>query len=304
MRRLLILLVLLLVPCSARAACQAVVAVQVPVRIIAGVPVIDLVINGVVLPFVLDTGADRSMVSDAGIARAGITRDKWAASWVRGISGYERHPNADPDSVSLGGLALHRHTLARDTTLAVGPLPQGGMANRGLVGLLGTDFLGAFDLDLDLPHLRVTLYRVDGCSGRFVPWPAGYQTIAASQPIHDVLILPIALDGVSLHAQIDSGSSITLLTATGISRVGLAPPALSQDAASTVNGVGRFAVTMRRHTFTSLRVGDETMAAPVLWVADVRVLPIVNMLLGGVWLRQHRVWLSFATNQVFVSAAP
>ena len=295
MRRLLLLLGLMSVPCGTHAACTVTVAAQVPVQVVAGVPVVDLVVNGVALPFVFDTGAERSMVSDAGIARAGITRDKWAASWVRGISGYERHPNADPDSVSLGGLALRRHTLARDTTFAVGPLPQGSMTEQGLVGLLGTDFLGAFDLDLDLPHQRVTLYRVAGCGGRFAPWPAAFQAITASQPIHDVLILPITLDGVGLHAEIDSGSSVTLLTATGISRVGMAPPALSQDTAAMANGVGRFAVTMRRHMFASLRIGDETITGPTLWVADVHVLPIVDMLLGGVWLRQHRVWREIAS---------
>lgn len=304
MRRLLVLLVLLLAPCAARAACQVAVAAQAPVRIIAGVPVVDLTVNGVALPFVLDTGAERSMVSDAGIARAGIKRDPWASSWVRGISGYERHPNADPASLSLGGVALHRHTLARDSTLAVGPLPQGGMTDRGLVGLLGTDFLGGFDLDLDLPHLRLTLYRVSGCDGRFIPWSGGYQAIVASQPIHDVLTLPIALDDVPLRAEINSGSSVTLLTATGISRAGLTPPILAQDTAGTVNGVGRFAVPMRRHTFASLRIGDDTIPSPMLWAADVHVLPIVDMLLGGAWLRQHHVWLSFATNQIFVSAAP
>lgn len=279
-------------------------AAQVPVQIIGGVPVVDVLVNGVALPFVLDTGADRSMVSDAGIAQAGIKRDQWASSWVRGISGYERHPNADPASLSLGSLALRRHTLAHDTTLAVGPLPQGTMTEHGLVGLLGTDFLAAFDLDLDLPHLRVTLYRVSFCEGRFIPWSGLYQAIPASQPIHDVLTLPVAVDDIPLRAEIDSGSSVTLLTATGISRTGLTPPTLAQDTAGTVNGVGRFAVPMRRHTFASLRVGDETIASPMLWVAEVHVLPIVDMLLGGAWLRRHRVWLSFATNQIFVSAPP
>lgn len=303
MRRWLILLVLLFAPGAARAACQVTLAAQAPLRIIASVPVVDLWVNGVALPFVLDTGAERSMVSDAGIAQAGIKRDPWASSWVRGISGYERHPNADPVSLSLGGLALRRHTLAHDTTLAVGPLPQGAMTGHGLVGLLGTDFLAGFDLDLDLPHLRVTLYRVNGCTGSFLPWSSGYQTITASQPIHDVLTLPVAVDGAPLRAEIDSGSSVTLLTATGISRTGLTPPTLARDTAGTVNGVGRFAVPMRRHTFASLRVGDETIPSPSLWVAEVHVLPIVDMLLGGAWLRQHRVWLSFATNQIFVSAA-
>jgi hypothetical protein len=34
----------------------------------------------------------------------------------------------------------------------------------------------------------------------------------------------------------------------------------------------------------------------------VRVVPIVDMLLGADWLVSRRVWLSFATKQMFVAA--
>ncbi len=294
--------VLLMLCGPAHAACQVSVAAQVPLRLVAGVPVVDVEVNGTALPFVLDTGAERTMVTDSGIARAGIRRDQWASTWVRGISGYERHPNADPASISLGGVALRRHTLAHDDTLAVGPLPQGAMTQDGLVGLLGIDFLGSFDLDLDVPHLRLTLYRVSGCGGRFLPWQGAYQAIPAAQPIRDVLTLPVVLDGTPLRAEIDTGSSVILLTAPGIAKMGLTPPLMAQDTAGTVNGVGRFAVPMRRHPFRALRIGDETVVTPPVWVAEAHVLPIVDLLLGAPWLRQNRVWFSFATNQVFVRA--
>jgi len=304
MRLVLALLVALCVPGVARAACRVDVATQVPLRVAAGVPVVELVVNNVPLPFVFDTGAERTLVTDSGVARAGIRRDTWADTWVRGISGYERHPNADPASLILGGLALRRHTVAKDMTLAVGPLPQGAMRQQGLAGLLGIDFLGGFDIDLDMPHLRATLYRVGGCSGRFLPWAGPYQAIATSQPRHDVLILPASLDGVTLRAEIDSGSSVSLLTASGIARLGLSAPSFAADPSGAVNGIGRFTVPMRRHTFATLRIGAETLSRPELWSAEVHVLPIVDLLLGGAWLRQHRVWWSFATNQIFIAAAP
>jgi hypothetical protein len=41
---------------------------------------------------------------------------------------------------------------------------------------------------------------------------------------------------------------------------------------------------------------------PMLWVATVRVVPIVDMLLGADWLGARRAWLLFATKQVFVVA--
>ena len=58
---------------------------------------------------------------------------------------------------------------------------------------------------------------------------------------------------------------------------------------------------MRHHRFAELRVGPDTTRDPMLWIARVNVVPIVDMLLGADWLRSRRVWLSFATRQVFVA---
>jgi hypothetical protein len=59
---------------------------------------------------------------------------------------------------------------------------------------------------------------------------------------------------------------------------------------------------MRLHRFTTLRVGPLVTRDPQLWVAPVHLVPIVDLLLGADWLRSQRVWLSFATKQVFVMA--
>jgi hypothetical protein len=42
----------------------------------------------------------------------------------------------------------------------------------------------------------------------------------------------------------------------------------------------------------------------VIWVAPIRLTPIVDMLLGADWLAARRVWISYATRQLFVAGAP
>ncbi len=304
--RLAFLFVALLAPSGgAKAACAIVHLADVPLQIVAGVPVVGVEVNGVTLPFVFDTGAQRTLVTDATVQRAALRLDEWAATTVKGISGYERHRNADPASLTLGGIALRRRTLVRDSTLTVGPLPQGALADHDIAGLLGADFLGGFDLDVDIPHGSMSLYRVAGCTapslGRSLPWPPGHTAIAASAPIRDVLTIPVELDRVSLRAEIDSGSAIGLLTASGIDRMGLSVEVLAHDPGGSVSGIGRFAVAMRRHRFGTLQVGAERIAAPAVWAAPVHILPVVDMLLGSDWLRQRRVWYSYATAQIFVA---
>jgi hypothetical protein len=303
--RLACLLAALLAPGGANAACEVARQAEVPVRIVAGVPVVDVQVNDATLPFVLDTGAQRSLVTDATVQRAALRLDDWAETTVKGISGYERHRNADPASLALGGIALRRRTLAADSTLTVGPLPQGTFADHAVAGLLGADFLGGFDLDLDVPRGRLALYRVTGCTakslGGSLPWPAGHDSLAAGAPIRDVLTFPVELDGVALRTEIDTGSSIGLLTASGIDRMGLSAEVLARDPGGAASGVGRFAVAMRQHRFGTLQIGGERIAAPAVWAARVHVLPIVDLLLGEDWLRGRRVWFSYATSQVFVA---
>lgn len=288
-----------------RAACVVTQRTVVPATIEAGVPVVNLQVNGIDLPFVLDTGAQRSLITDAGVQRANVRLDEWASTMVKGISGYERHRNADPTSLELGGIPLHRRTVAADQTMTVGPLPQAVFAGHDIVGLLGADFLAHFDLDVNLPDRQATLYGVTGCSAaalaHSVPWPAGFDTIAASQPIRDIMIIPVQIDGRTLHAQIDSGSAISVLTASGIDRMGLSGAALAQDQPGAMNGVGRFTVATRRHRFATLRIGAERIDAPAITTAPVYVLPIVDMLLGEDWLRDRHVWLSYAASVVFVA---
>jgi hypothetical protein len=57
---------------------------------------------------------------------------------------------------------------------------------------------------------------------------------------------------------------------------------------------------MHRHRFGTLQIGGERIAAPAVWAAPVHVLPIVDLLVGGDWLRGRRVWFSYATSQIFV----
>jgi hypothetical protein len=179
------------------------------------------------------------------------------------------------------------------------------LAAHQVAGLLGADFLAAFDLDLDLPAGRLALYRVTNCTAQTLqqslPWPTGHESLGAGAPIRDLLTFPVELDGTTLRTEIDTGSSIALLTTSGIDRMGLTADVLSNDPGGAVSGVGRFAVPMQRHRFATLQIGSQRITAPAIWTARVHILPIVDLLLGGDWLRNRRVWFSYATSQIFVS---
>src|SRR5579863_9890794 len=186
---------LLLFTAAAHAACQVAPRSMVPVDVVAGHLLVTVQVNDTPATFILDTGADRTLMGEDAVRRLGLERDGWVASVVRGIAGIEQRPNALPHSLRLGAAALRRHTLTGDTSVTVGPLPVSVLAGRPIAGLLGRDFLSPFDLDLDLPDRRLTLYEVDDCAGAFLPWTTPYAAIPAAMPMGAALVVQALVDG-------------------------------------------------------------------------------------------------------------
>jgi hypothetical protein len=296
-----LLLACLLMPLTAGAVCVVDDKAIVPLGFNGGAITVPVEVNGIVATLILDTGAQRSMVTEEAVHRLDLARDEWVGTTMRGVGGIESRPNADPRSLTLGGVALVRRTLNHDTSLTVGVIPRTRVGNLLIDGVLGRDFLSLFDLDLDVPGRRLTLYQVRDCAGRFLPWQGGYAAVPVTLPAENALVVPVTLDATPLRALLDTGASSSLVAAPGLFRLGLQAASFAGDPADRVSGLGPHMVTMYRHKFRSLRVGGETTDSPVIWTAPVHLTPIVDMLLGAEWLTGRRIWISFATRQLFVA---
>jgi hypothetical protein len=287
-------------PADAHVGCLVQQRATVPLSVTGSTILVPVEVNGITASFLLDTGAQRSVVTETAVERLGLARDPWVGTTMSGIGGVNSRPNANPQSLSLGGVPLVRHTLNHDTSLTVGILPRSDAAAPPIDGVLGRDYLSLFDLDLDVAAHRLSLYQPSGCAGRFLPWVGNYAEVPVSIPTESALVIPVVLDGTPLRALLDSGASSSLLAAPGIVRLGRDLASLGSDPNDQVSGLGSHTVTMRRHQFRSLRVGPQTIDTPPIWVAPVHLLPIVDMLLGADWLARRRVWISYSTRQIFI----
>jgi predicted aspartyl protease len=296
-----LLLIALLWPGMLAAACVIQQRGSVPLDIAGTTILVAVSVNGTEGLFILDTGASLTVVTPDAVDHFHLALDEWTATTMRGVGGLERRRNADPKSIELGGVALRHRSVARDMTLRVVTLPRTEIGGRHIEGLLGRDFLSAFDLDLDFPHRRLTLYDVHGCTGRFRPSTEPYVSVPVENPAESALLVPLELDGVPLHALLDSGAGETLIAAPGMARLGLGLARLQGDPNRIVSGMGPHTVTVWQHRFHDLRIGDETFGAPSFLVAPIELSPISDMLLGADWLIGRRIWISYATWQLFVS---
>jgi predicted aspartyl protease len=295
------LLSLLLLSPVAAAACQVQQKAVVPMDVVGTTVLVPVTVNGIVGSFILDTGASLTVVTPDAVRHFNLALDEWTSTTMRGVGGLERRRNADPRSIELGGVALHRRSLAQDATLRVATLSRTEFAGHQIDGLLGRDFLSAFDLDLDFPARQLQLYDVHECNGRFLPWHEPYLSVPAENPVESALVVPVELDGVPLHALLDSGASQTLIAAPGMARLHLGLESLRDDPNQIASGMGPHTVTVWQHQFRTMRIGGETVAAPRFLVAPIELHPITDMLLGADWLKDRHVWISYATKQLFVT---
>ena len=268
-------------------------------EIVGGIILVEAEINARPARMVLDTGAQRSVVTPAAVARLGLALDEWVATTMRGVGGIERRRNALPRSLSLGGVRLARRTTTADTSLTVATLPSDTAAGRPIDGLLGRDYLALFDLALDMQDRSVALFDTAGCAGAFLPPP--YVALPAQNPADTALLVQIELDGVPLRALLDTGASRTTIGAPGIARLGLTAERLAGDPARSLTGLGANTVSAHAHRFARLRVGPDVTEQPTLTIAPIRIVPTADALLGADWLAGRRVWISFTTRQVFLA---
>jgi predicted aspartyl protease len=299
--RIVLCCVWLLWPALVSAACVVQPRATVKLQIVDMIVLAPVEVNGIPGTFILDTGAIMTVVTPDAVSHFNLALDEWTSTTLRGVGGVERRRNADPRSVELGGVALHRRSLARDATLRVMTLPLKTVGGRQIDGLLGRDFLSLFDLDLDFPGRTLTLFDVHDCAGRFLPWSEPYLSVAVENPAESAMVVPLAVDDVPLRALLDTGASRSLIERSGMARLQLGLDRLQGDPTAIGSGMGPHTVTMWQHTFRDLRIGTESFNNPVFLVTADQLQPGIDMLLGADWLVGRRVWISYATRQLFAT---
>jgi hypothetical protein len=108
--------------------------------------VVDAWLNGVPLRLVLDTGADRTLISPTAMARAGVDVAGGTPVHIRGVTGdavaaLVSVPRLDVAGMRVGPVAVVVHALPGQT----------------LDGLLGRDVLDAFTVTVDAASQRAIL---------------------------------------------------------------------------------------------------------------------------------------------------
>jgi predicted aspartyl protease len=268
---------------------------EITVATLNNAPIVTLLANGAPLTLLLDTGAEWTIVTPAAAKRVGAQTPRIEFDrQIRGLSGSLATNEVELRSFTAGDVAIPWRRVR------VASLNMPSVFSGPLDGVLGADTLSSFDVDLDLPHHRMVFYGKQTCASAAPAWAEPYATIPARKTFSNHLSFPAQLDGRQIETFIDTGAQLSVLSSKAAVALGVTDAVLSHDRATVTLGAAAERLNSHLHRFSHMEVGGEIVRNPALIVADVS-LKDADLVLGIDFLGSRRIWLSYGSQQIFLS---
>ena len=286
---------------AAAADCTMAVASRLPWQLGDGYLMVSAKLNGRPAQFIFDTGSFTSVVTEEAVRRLDLRVMKGEEFQslhlrVTGIGGDRSALGVTARSVELGGLHARNYNFIEANVV---PPPADG--------LLSTDLMSQFDIDLDFPERQAVLYHPTGdCST-----PAAF----LAGPLYTVPLLPIGQDrrprirvqvgDHDLVAIVDTGASRSVIFRQAAERLGVRFDKLSDDAHLLTAGVGPRRVATIAHVFEAVSVGVLTISNMKLNVLDESAgSDGVEILLGADFQSRVHLWISYSSHSLIMQYPP
>lgn len=277
---------------TAEAACSVKRIAELPVTMHGMSPMVPAEINGTKVNFVLDSGAFFSIISIARAKELKLPLNPTAFNFrLEGV----------------GGDAESYITTVKTFTLAETPLPNipflvASATGGDSAGLLGQNVLGLGDVEYDLPHGAVRLYKPEGCGGFAMAYWAKdrhYSEISIRPPEerNRHTLGEVFINGKRVIATFDTGAYSSVLSRSAAARAGIDVKAPNVTAIGTAGGVGGRRVQAWIAPVESFKIGDEEIRNTKLKVADLAI--DTDMLLGADFFIAHRVYVSNSQRKLY-----
>jgi len=275
-------------------ACAARPLGRLVVATLDNVPIVTLQANQHPITMVLDTGAERTVLTSDAAAR--IKAQPPRVIFDRRMYGLARAlptREVEFDSLTADGVPVPwRRALVGAVTLAQ---PLG----LKLDGLLGADMLSQFDNDLDLAHQQLTLYGARSCSDG-PPWAGPYSALNAGLSRNEHLFFRVRLNNREMTAIFDTGAQRSTISTAAAYRAGVSEVTLEHDRPLTTRGAADERLPAHIHRFSELQIGSEAIRDPELVVTNT-TFSDADIILGADFLKARRLWLSYAALKIYLS---
>jgi Aspartyl protease len=190
-------------------------------------------------------------------------------------------------------------------------------------GSLGEDVLSKLDVEFDLSSGAIRLFTPRNCSGdQVVYWAQAYSMMPLVHSIGsgDWPQVEVALNGHRVLALLDSGATVSTVSAELVQRPGMAPVS-PPTAAAPMQGIAAQPLASAVAVFPTLSIGQEQIQNVTLRVADVfgrdkevhagslmKTNPVVgsnysvvlpDMVIGADFFLAHRIYIARSQGKVY-----
>jgi predicted aspartyl protease len=301
MQQLLMLSVVTALALPASARCHLENVVEIPVEADQNKLLTKGVIDGHDARVLIDTGANLSLIWRPAIERLGLHVTTGPRVSLYGLGGESQAGSAFVKEFRVAGFtAEDRH------------FPVAGDLPSEVDFVLGEDFLSRTSVEFDLRHHVIRMMEPTGCAIAQLPyWAAIYSMADLIGSPRDALAIRVnvLLNGHSVLAQIDSGSSISIVAEPVANSLGIRYVPTSEE----VVGIGHGSLQTWIADVQTFTLGDETIKNTKLRVAQmgkyrtmvrlgsripVEVAGEPEMLLGLDFLRAHRVLVDNSVRKI------
>jgi len=264
-----------------------------PVEMVGSRATTIVKINGNNTRFMLDTGAFYNTMSSANASSLGLKLQPAPFGYrISGVGGAASIQQAHVKEFGILGTTL------KNVDFIVGGTDMGN-------GVLGANLLDFADLEIDLAHGKLTLFKVDHCDKESLAYwvKDGKYNVAdiesADSQYDRRTFLAVTINGKKVRAVLDSGASATVLSHDAAERAGINFSAPDVKASSISIGIGSKPVRTWTVAIDSFSVGSETIQHSQMQVIDGKIGDNTDMLLGVDFLLAHHMFIANSKKKAY-----
>jgi len=264
-----------------------------PVEMVGSRAATIVKINGNNTRFMLDTGAFYNTMSSANASSLGLKLQPAPFGYrISGVGGAASIQQAHVKEFGILGTTL------KNVDFIVGGTDMGN-------GVLGANLLDFADLEIDLAHGKLTLFKVDHCDKESLAYwvKDGKYNVAdiesADSQYDRRTFLAVTINGKKVRAVLDSGASATVLSHDAAERAGINFSAPDVKASSISIGIGSKPVKTWTVAIDSFSVGSETIQHSQTQVIDGKIGDNTDMLLGVDFLLAHHMFIANSKKKAY-----
>jgi predicted aspartyl protease len=251
--------------------------------------IVPVTLDGQEIPFLVDTGAPTSMLTNATANKLALDRQMMVGIEVRMLNGARIHEEAVAPTFEIGGM--------KGTNFRFAILPN-RFIEPPARGLLGADIVRNYDLDFDFAQNKLNLFARRHCVGQVVYWThAPYAVLPFHFDEGHHMVVPVKLDGVSMMAIVDTGAPPAVLMSLPRARHDFGwqndPPELHR-----VHGPH----SPSTYPFSVLSLGGASVHQPSVELPDGTEGSGPDMFMGLDALKAFHVYISYEDRAIYLTA--